>query len=69
VALPYLLAQFYDRHVRLFHDLCKDEIGASLELLRSAVAAIFKGGTSPLDSTRFAQRTAVARPISNRAAA
>src|ERR1019366_10610682 len=43
VALPYLLAQFHDRHVRLCLDLREDEVGVRLNAPRSAVAAHLQG--------------------------
>lgn len=69
MALPDLLAQLHDRRVRLFLELRKDEIGMSLDALRSVVAAHLQRPHVPGNLDPFAQRIAVARPISNRAAA
>lgn len=69
VALPDLLAQLYDRQLRLVLDLREVEIGMSLNALRSAIAAHLQCATSPVVAARLAQRTTVVGPISNRAAA
>src|ERR1019366_1913762 len=37
VALPYLLAQFHDRHVRLCLDLREDEVGVRLNAAGAAI--------------------------------
>jgi len=58
VALPYLLAQLHDRHVRLGLDLREDELGVRLDALRSAVAAHLHGrdASSGLDALRPSNR-------------
>src|SRR3974390_2224855 len=69
VALPELVAQLHDRRVRL--RLISPRMKAACASMRCDRRSppICMGETSPVVSTRFAQRTAVAGPTSNRAPA
>ena len=63
-----LVAQLHDRRVRLRLDLFEDKLRVRLDALALLFAAHLHGPHAAV-STRFAQRTAVAGPISNRTAA